>query len=107
MQTAEAACRDSPTANRGSELMFVGEELRSSELDDVMRKCEEISASLKSKLGAVTGYCRSAIHTSACSFAGLVHSLPKGSQLAASLQPWKMSDLKCFCVYNRASHKAL
>ena len=80
MQIAEAACRDSPTANHGNEPIFIGEELQSSELDDVMRKCEEISASLKSKLGAVTGYCRSAILASLISMhlAALVHSLHKG-----------------------------
>ena len=46
-------------ADHCDEPELIGEELHSSELDDVVRRCEEISASLKSKLGAVMGYCRS------------------------------------------------
>ncbi|KAK9836737.1 hypothetical protein WJX74_007100 [Apatococcus lobatus] len=55
--TAEAIDLESPEANHDNESLFMGQEIQSSELDGVMRKCEEISASLKSKLGTITGYC--------------------------------------------------
>lgn len=59
LQCAEAAALESRLADDCDEPDLIGEEHQSSELDDVVRRCEEISASLKSKLGAVTGYCRS------------------------------------------------
>lgn len=58
MQCADAAVLDSPMANHCNGPIMIGEELASSELDEVVQKCEKISATLKSKLGAVMGYCR-------------------------------------------------
>lgn len=66
MHFAEAAALVSPMASHCDEPELIGEDLQSSELDDVVRRCEEISASLKNKLGAVMGYCRSDTSAPAC-----------------------------------------